>query len=294
MGRMGNEVLIERTEINEIARKKLAKSVLQNAIKIGNKVIAWVPVELLVIPPYQRQQRKHVKMIAENWNPDKCNVLLVAYDASSGSFNVMDGQHRAAAAKMREVEYLVCEIHQNLTVSQEASFFVGQGDNDKKLTPFDTFHANQFLTESEETETSRIDKIIKKVCDKYNIAVRKSNSCNCLKSVTEARAIVKRGGEEALKYVFDVITESQWFLYSEGYGGDLTNAISMTYQKYLMNNEIKTRLVWFFRGTNPVELIAMGNNTYPNLGRRARLNAIINDIIADPADSNKKSAKRSA
>ena len=99
---------LKPTMTNEIQRKKLASSIMKNLITIGNKKFAWIPVELLNIQPYQRGRQKHVVQIAENWDDSKCNVLLVSYDETEGCFNVMDGQHRAIAARMRGVEYLVC------------------------------------------------------------------------------------------------------------------------------------------------------------------------------------------
>lgn len=108
----------------------------------------------------------------------------------------MDGQHRAIAARMRGVEYLVCEIFTGLTISDEAKLFVDGNTTSKKLTPFDTYRANQFILGENETEQSKIDKQIAEVCGKYNIKVEKSNARNTLKSVTEARSIIKRSGKE--------------------------------------------------------------------------------------------------
>ena len=196
------------TLTNAIQRKKLAASIIKNAFHIGNKLIAWIPVELLNIKPYQRNRQRHVVQIAENWDDTKCNVLLVSYDEAEGCFNVVDGQHRAIAARMRGIEYLVCEIFTGMTISKEAALFVGQDDAAKKLSPYDTYRANQFITGKEETETSKIDKQIASVCKKYNVMVEKSNSGNTLKSVTEARAIIKRSGIEGLEFVIKVIIDS--------------------------------------------------------------------------------------
>lgn len=66
----------------EIAqRKMIASATEKNAIRIGTKKLVWVPVELMNIPPYQRERQKHVNSIAENWDDDKCDVLTVSYDA---------------------------------------------------------------------------------------------------------------------------------------------------------------------------------------------------------------------
>lgn len=270
------------TLTNEIQRKKLASSILKNAFHIGNKLIAWIPVELLNIKPYQRNRQKHVIQIAENWDDTKCNVLLVSYDDKEGCFNVVDGQHRAIAARMRNVEYLVCEIFTGMTISKEAALFVGQDDASKKLSPFDTYRANQFITGKEETDISKIDKLIASICKKYHVIVEKSNSSNTLKSVTEARTIIKKSGTEGLEFVIKVIIDSCWNEFPDGYSGDMMSALGKIYVNASNKNVVKDRLCGFLRSSNPGELSALANNTYPNLSRRGRLDAILADIIKEP------------
>jgi hypothetical protein len=181
---------------------------------------------------------------------------------------------------MRGVEYLVCEIFTGLTISDEAKLFVDGNTTSKKLNPFDTYRANQFITGNDETELSKLDKQIAEVCKKYSITVEKSNARNTLKSVTEARSIIKRSGTEGLEFVINVIMESFWNEFSEGFNGDLMSALGKVYAFATIDNKTaKERLCEFFKNSNPSELIALGNNNYPNLGRRARLDAIISDII---------------
>lgn len=289
---MSKTVELKPTLTNEIQRKKLASSIMKNVIRIGNKMIAWVPVELLNIKEYQRSRQRHVAQIAENWDDSKCNVLLVSYDEENGCFNVMDGQHRAAAARMRGIDYLVCEIFTGMTVSKEAAMFVEANITSKKLNPFDTYKANQFITEESETELSKTDKRISDVCKRFDIKVSKTNGAGTLKSVPVARAIIKRDGEEGLSFVFSVIQESHWDNFKEGYGSDLMSALGKIY--FTHKHELKTiksRLCGFFSQSNPNELEALGNNTYPNLTRRARLDAILADIIKEPEPPKRESKK---
>lgn len=288
---------LESTSVSEVQRKKLASSVVKNSVSIGSKRIAWVPVELLNIQPYQRGRQRHVEQIAENWNESKCNVLLVSYDEKNGYFNVVDGQHRAAAAKMRKVEYLVCEIFSDMSISSEAAMFVDANITTKKLNPFDTYKANQFIKAEDETELSILDKRIAEVCKAYNVKVAKTNSAGTLKSVPVARRIMKHEeGEEAIKWVFEVIQDSYWNMFKDGYNSDLMSVLSKIFFMRRTDTEvIKSRLCGFFIKSTPAELEALGNNTYPNLTRIGRLEAILADIIKDPEDTapiQKKSVKR--
>lgn len=277
------KVVFTPTLGNEIQRKKLASSIVKNAMTIGTKTLAWVPVEIMNIKPYQRSRQSHVNSIAENWDDSKCNVLLVSYDEKEGCFNIMDGQHRAAAARMRNVEYLVCEIFKNMTLSKEAALFVGQNEHTKKLTAFDTFKANQFIVDEQETELSKTDKRIAEVCHNYNVIVTGGNAVHTLKSVPVARDIMKRDGEEGLEFVFQVIAESGWDEFNNGYASDLMEVLGKIYNSNKNNiKEIKRRLCGFLVNSTPEELSAITNNTYPNLKRRGRLTATLADIIKDP------------
>lgn len=286
---MRKQIELKPTMTNEIQRKKLASSIMKNAMKIGNKTLAWIPVELLNIQPYQRKRQKHITRIAENWDDAKCNVLLVSYDETEGYFNVVDGQHRAAAARMRGVEYLVCEIFVGLTLSKEAALFVDQNVDTKKLTPFDTYRANQFIEGDEITELSILDKRISEVCKRYNINVEKSNAGKTLRSVTVARAIMKRDGEAGLQFVFDVIKNSHWDEFKDGYSGDLMAALGKVYFNNKNRTEaVKKCLCGFLVNSSPDELNAISNNSYPNLARRARLDAVLADIVKEPEPVNDK------
>lgn len=285
------KVDLKPTLDNAIQRKKLASATMKNAFRIGTKIIAFVPVELLNIKEYQRSRQAHVMGIAENWDDAKCNVLLVSYDTENGCFNVMDGQHRAAAARMRGVEYLVCEIYCDMSISKEASFFVSQNINTKKLTAFDTYKANQFITEPEETELSRLDKRIAQVCKAYNVVVTGGNAAHTLKSVPVARSIMKRDGESGLQFIFDVIVGSSWDEFKNGYSSDLVDALGKIYTTHKDDTKvIKDRLCSFMINSTPEEIEALGNNTYPNLKRRGRLMAIFNDVIKEP-ESRKQNRK---
>lgn len=288
---MNKKLEFKPTLTNEAQRKKLSSNTMRNAFKIGTKTLAWVPVELLNIQEYQRNRQRHITQIAENWDDSKCNVLLVSYDEENGCFNVMDGQHRGAAARMRGIEYLVCEIFSGMTISKEALLFVSQNENTKKLTPFDTYKANQFICGEDETPLSQIDKRIDKVCKKYGIKVAKTNAVGALKSVPVARSIIKRDSENGLEFIFSVIQDSHWDNFKDGYGSDLMTALGKIYFTHKAEIEtIRERLCEFFIKSSPDELEALGNNNYPNLTRRARLDAILADIIK-PASKNKKVTK---
>lgn len=262
-------------------RKGIAGATERNAFTIGPKKIAWIPVDLLNIPPYQRNKERIVFKIATEWDDKKCDVLKVSYDKENGWFNVIDGQHRAAAARMRNVEYLVGEILDNLTVSEEAALFVECNVNSKKLSPFDTYHANMYIVGKDETETSKIDKRIAKVCDEYGVVVKKSQACGVLKTVPHVRKIIRREGEECLRFIIEVVQNSQWDKFKNGYSYVIIEALRKIYNTQINDlAQAKQKLCAYLLNHTPNEIDTLGNNKFANLGRDARWSAVLSQVVA--------------
>lgn len=249
----------------------LAETVIKNAYHVGKKLIAEVPISLMRIDDsYQRLVQNNIKKLMNNWNDEECQALLVSY--RDGYFWIMDGQHRYVVANVKNISHLVCEIYVGLTREEEAERFAKQNDNITRLTTYDTFKAN--LVFKEPTDTA-----IKKVCDKYNVSVEKSNKAKNLKSVSSARAIVKNDGSKALEWILSIISDSNWEDFTQAYGGDMLESLYYTMQMNV-NDLVKAKnnLVHMLSETNPIELVGIGNAKYPNYGRRMRLKKVINAL----------------
>jgi len=249
----------------------LAETVIKNAYHVGNKLIAEVPISLMRIDDsYQRLVQNNIKKLMRNWNDEECQALLVSY--RDGYFYIMDGQHRYVVANVKNISHLVCEIYTGLTREDEAKRFAKQNDNITRLTTYDTFKAN--LVYKESTDSS-----IKRVCDKFNVSVKKSNAAKNLKSVSSARNIVRNNGEKALEWILSIIADANWEDFAQSYGGDMLEALYYTMQ---MNAGdlvgAKENLIEAMSETNPVELVGIGNAKYPNYGRRMRLKMVVNAL----------------
>lgn len=249
----------------------LAETVIKNAYKIGNKLIAEVPISLMRIDDsYQRLVQNNIKKLMRNWNDEECQSLLVSY--RDGYFYIMDGQHRFMVANVKNITHLVCEVYTGLTREEEAERFAKQNDNITRLTTYDTFKAN--LVYKEPTDIA-----IKKVCDKYNVTVRKSNKSKNLQSVSHARKIVRDGGAGALEWIFGVISDANWEDFKQAYGSDMLDSL---YYAMQMNNidlvRTKENLVSALSETNPIEIVGIGDVKYANYGRCARVKMIINAL----------------
>lgn len=254
--------------------KALSTTLFENAIKIGNKIFLCIPTSLMKIDHdmYQRALQRHVRMIAKNWNDDKCDPLMVNY-RNDGYFYVIDGQHRLEAALMRNIERLVCVVFVGMSIKEEADIFTEQNEGTKKLSPYDTYKAN--ICRGEEIDTK-----IDTVCKRYGIKVVKSSSIKTLRSVTAARKIVKNSGAATLDWIFYIFKKSGWDNFKESYSSCIMMGlynIRMIYSKNIP--KIENIIINFFKTSSPKEITALGNAEYPQYGPVVRINKILVEII---------------
>ena len=95
---MTKDQMIESTEkINKLCKdnienRRSALNTLVCVISVGGKVFAIVSLnELHIDDSYQRSLQGHVKTIAKDWNPTKCDPLKINF-REDGKFYVWDGQ----------------------------------------------------------------------------------------------------------------------------------------------------------------------------------------------------------
>ena len=107
--------------------------------------------ELQVDHTYQRsadgeESRALIRRIAQRWNWDLCQPLVVARRASSAlggySLFVIDGQHRLEAARLRgDIAQLPCVVVEYAGAAEEAASFVHLNQQRRPLTKLEVFRA---------------------------------------------------------------------------------------------------------------------------------------------------------
>lgn len=102
--------------------------------------------QLQIDPAYQRsmdneQSLSLVRRIATYWNWDLCQPLVVARRADGGLW-VVDGQHRLAAARLRDdIPQLPCVVSNYASAADEAASFVALNRERRPLSALDLFRA---------------------------------------------------------------------------------------------------------------------------------------------------------
>lgn len=105
-----------------------------------------LPKQLEIDAKYQRsldseQSQQLVRAIAQHWNWDLCQPLVVAR-RPDGKLYVIDGQHRLAAARLRkDIPQLPAVVVQYDCIEDEAASFVLLNQQRKPLTKLDLFKA---------------------------------------------------------------------------------------------------------------------------------------------------------
>lgn len=104
------------------------------------------PGELAIDPTYQRSilggdSQALIRRIAQHWNWDLCQPLVVARRAG-GELFVIDGQHRLEAARARgDIAMLPCVVVDYASAADEAASFVHLNQQRRPLNRLDLFKA---------------------------------------------------------------------------------------------------------------------------------------------------------
>lgn len=131
---------------------------------LGNMpVLQYVqPSQLLIDESYQRslqlgQSQSLIRKIAQHWNWDLCQPLVVSRREDGGLF-VIDGQHRLAAARLREdITQLPAVVLTYGSAADEAANFVHLNQQRRPLGKVELFRA---AVASGETEAVAISDLI--------------------------------------------------------------------------------------------------------------------------------------
>ena len=260
-------------------RKLLAETVINNLREVNGKFYANIPVKLLATRSYQRVTSPTVYKIRDNWNDKRCGFLTVCYNEAKHGFYVIDGEHRACAARMRGIESLPCRVYMGLTESQEALIFISQIEGRNKLSAIDTFRANQFVTPEDDSPLSEIDKAIKVTCDKYGIFVDNYSKANTLRHVPTLRTIANSNGVDCIDYILSIICMAGWNESSDGMRAEFFRAISRIYKEYGDNPTIKKKIAARLKTMKPKDAVAIARVNYTGAGNDKLIAELLRDII---------------
>lgn len=271
---------INRGHKDNLESRRSALNTLVGAFPVGGKVFAVVALdELHIDESYQRSLQNHVKVIARDWNPTKCDPLKINF-REDGNFYVWDGQHRLEAARLRGIKYLLCDITVGLTQSQEAELFGCQGVGIKKPDPYDIFKAN--VCSGEEIDTA-----IKDMCDIYDLVVNRNNKkAGNLSCLTLVRDIFKKGDEKYFDWVLELLHKARWNEFPQSHCHRVVNSLYEIRKSSEEQNEfVQRKLITYLKKTNPDDLLINATIKYPQFKDESKkLKLFLLDIVNGDSD----------
>lgn len=121
-----------------------------------NTFLDWVPVAKMFTDIYCRPLiGPHMSDIKEAWDDGAVGVLMVSYRDGIDMYAILDGNHRAAAARSLGISQLPCRVYIDLTLEQEAEKYKQFGQV-RKQNPIDKFRARLVMKEPSSLAIERI------------------------------------------------------------------------------------------------------------------------------------------
>lgn len=161
--------------------------------------------KLQVDERYQRPTSEaRVDSMARNYSEDLANVIVVS-ERASGQLYIVDGAHRALAAKQAGRRKIMAQVHTGLTSKQESEMFDKLNDARSGVDALSRFRAKVFYGDP-------IAIAVKSSVEARGGVIQESRSGKGsragVRAVQQLQKIVRHGGDELLDRVLDVINYS--------------------------------------------------------------------------------------
>lgn len=272
--------------IETLGHEILAQTIINNTTDIDGVRLASIPVSLLKIcEDYQRStDKKHINTLASEFNRLYANCLIVSY--RDGYFWIIDGQHRYKAAVIKGIKTMTCIIVTGLTLKQEAKMFKDLNVNHRKPNPYTIFAANICNGDTSDSEVAR-DMQIKRICDKYNIEVKKfghgttSKTLRCLTCVQEMVESASYDGVACFEWIVDLLNVTDWADDLDAYRSEIVSMLKTFWIDNRNIEGIEKKLIKAINSTTPKLLIVKAKHDYPDYGIRTAIGLVLRDLIQE-------------
>lgn len=220
-------------------KKSLYNMAMSNIQTIGSKQFCLIPVSLLEVDEeYQRLATINMNKIydlANHWDENKCDPVLVSPHPETNTFAVIDGTHRFIVKAIRKEDMIVASIATGLSNDpherqiQEAELFSEQNTHVDKLSPADKHRAyvkrgvkkycvlneclngRKLLISNRELKNLPKEKQDSLIADGYKVLTGYSAAVS---------VAAMTNGKEVLTNILNIIERSGWNLAYNGYSAD--------------------------------------------------------------------------
>lgn len=249
-------------------RAATIEAIVENAKQNGG--YQRVPLYLLSIPRYQRQEKGKVKKIASEWNEIKCDPLKVSY--RDGKLWIVDGRQRHAAATLIGKGNLMCRIITGMTELEEFSDYEEQNDNKAAMSVYDKIVGRAALGLNPGKEIMRI-------CAESGVTLSgdkgKIGECSCPSAIQFSYKTV---GEDGIKWIFRLVDALGWKYTRNGYKNTMVRAMTLTYVEVGDVALAFDRLSDKFGRMTPDDVIKLAKEEFPGRTSTAALVALFQEV----------------
>jgi hypothetical protein len=167
--------------------------------------IIAAPLDVLFVDrTYQRElDKRRAQAMADKWDPELVGVLDVSDrgDQASPRYAVINGQHRLAAATLRDpTMQLPINVHRGLTLGQEAKLFFDIDANTRALTTWDRWYARKASGDPVVVE-------IERVVGECGYVIAEGSGKRAIQCCTTLEKIWQRAGAEVLAETLTLISD---------------------------------------------------------------------------------------
>lgn len=263
-------------------RRPLYSTVISNKTEIGGKQFCLIPLSLLEVDEeYQRLSTINMSKIydlANHWDENKCDPVLVSPHPETCSFAVIDGTHRFIVKGIRKEEMIVASIATGLSKDpnerqiQEAELFSEQNTHVDKLSPADKHRAyvkrgikkycvlneclngRNLLISKRELKNLPKEKQDSLIADGYKILTGYSAAVS---------VAAMTNGKEVLTNILNIIEKSGWNLAYNGYSSDAIRPMRHVLNMHKNDPRVIRAITDFCLHTEPNLYFAAALAKYP-------------------------------
>lgn len=198
-----------------MSRRKYPYELPDHKVKDGVRM----DVHALTVEPETQRNLKHsrAKGIADNIVPSAIGTIIVAHDADTDSYYIVDGQHRWTACQMAGIKNVTCEVHYDLTKQQRAILFLLKNREASAPTPMDEYRIGLTAELPLFVDTDAI-------LTRHGLAMG-HRSTNGIKAIQTVLRIVDTYGPDVLDRTLHV-AQSAWGRTADTWDGMLLSGIS--------------------------------------------------------------------
>lgn len=170
---------------------------------------------------------------------------------------------------------LYCKIYEGLTFEEEATLFVELNTIQQRVSAAQKYKA---LVYAKETESL----ILENLCKEFGIVTMPKSSAEqpVLRGLRVSQTTIRLCGEGALRWIFEVIRDSQWHLVKGAYSELFIHSLRNIYRAHQMDlDTTKEKLCRLMQRFSFELLKAKANITFVGRGNQAAMFSLLESYL---------------